>query len=589
MSDSKININSVFKDSVRQNSSSIWWNKMSTDSSIYNSFIDNDNIDDPIITGFTISVDFNKSPLFYEEPLLDDINENFIDYDKAVSSKITTLLNNRYSKFKNNITESTHTNVGTISGKYNYDYYNPGYGAIDYLYMQDKYSSNEMGQNLSVESVSNNSVQNVTYDNLVSAIDKKIESLRIQLNDANLRKELLKNAINKNDEMTNDSQINSDSSEPDSISNSILNKKAKTQTNELTQCKGNGAQLSQQYDECNGNINNINSQIAELERQKINAKSQLNESTNIAETNNQNDYNFQQSKDYAPLSVMNMLRFNKGFKKLVEKTPYVFQSVEGLESVYSEYFNIENPLRNSGDNIITVNCLESIDLKVSGLFNRYLNATYDRKYKRERVPQNLRKFDMSIFVHDIRNYRSIHSMTGLAMNDLYYNASNFSNKSVVSTTGNSELSAELIKKLANHLSVVEFKFFKCEFIPKETGNIFNSVSNIGSDQVSTKFAFSFEDCVVNMIPHEDIVKLFGIYKDKTEYDLAFSNETSHEIYENVYENEVKSGQVTRALNSLVGYALRSVSNNQRSIYGTIEQNIKHPKIPNINGNENVFK
>lgn len=587
MPDSKININSVFKDSIIENSSSIWWNSISNNS-INNSFIDNNDIDDPIITGFTISVDFNESPLFYKEMLLDGINENFIDSDKAVSSKITTLLNNRYNEFKNNITENTYTNIGTISGKYTHEYYNPGYGAIDYLYMQDKYSSSEMGQNLSLESTSNYNTQNVTYDNSVSAIDKKINGLRVQLNEANIRKELLENAINKNDEMTNDSQISSDSSEPDSILNSILNKKAKSHPNELTQCKGNGAQLSQQYDECKGNINNINAQIAELERQKINAKSQLNKFTDAAENNNQNDYNFQQSKDYAPLSVMNMLRFNKGFRKLVEKTPYVFQSVEGLDSVYTEYFNIENPLRNSGENIITINCLESLDLKVSGLFNRYLNAAYDRKYKRERIPQNLRKFDISIFVHDIRNYRSIHSMTGLAMNDLYYNASKFSNNSVVSTTGVNGLSEELIKKLADHLSVVEFKFFKCEFIPKETGNIFNSVSNISSDQVSTKFAFSFGDCVVNMIPHEDIVKAFGVYKKQTDYDLVFNNEMSTEVYENVNENEVKSGQVTNALNSLVGYALRSVSNNQRSIYGTIEQNMERPKSPIITNNENVF-
>ena len=143
----------------------------------------------------------------------------------------------------------------------------------------------------------------------------------------------------------------------------------------------------------------------------------------------------------------------------------------------------------SGEDYITIKCFEALDLKVSSMFNKYFNAAYDRAYRRERLPVNLRRFNCSVFVHDIRNFKN-----SLSINSSIYKG-NYS-------TGN------LILELAqNYVSVVEFKFYDCEFIPEETGNIFETISNAElGEQKMTQFTFSYGNCVVNFLPFHEFFK-----------------------------------------------------------------------------------
>jgi hypothetical protein len=111
------------------------------------------------------------------------------------------------------------------------------------------------------------------------------------------------------------------------------------------------------------------------------------------------------------------------------------------------------------------------------MFNRYFNAVYDRQYRRERVPVNLRRFNCSVYVHDVRNFvskmRQIDNRI-LELTDMYY-------------------------------SVIEFKFYDCEIVPEETGNIFNDISNEApSEMKKTNFTFTYGNCVVNFIPNKRI-------------------------------------------------------------------------------------
>jgi hypothetical protein len=135
----------------------------------------------------------------------------------------------------------------------------------------------------------------------------------------------------------------------------------------------------------------------------------------------------------------------------------------------------------SGDDKITLTCLESLDLRVSSMFNRYFNAVYDRQYRRERVPVGLRRFNCSVYVHDVRNFVS-RMRSGktynriLELTDMYY-------------------------------SVIEFRFYDCEIVPEETGNIFNDVSNEApSEMKKTNFTFTYGNCVVNFIPPSEVKK-----------------------------------------------------------------------------------
>ena len=191
-----------------------------------------------------------------------------------------------------------------------------------------------------------------------------------------------------------------------------------------------------------------------------------------------------------PTTVSNLVEFTSGIKELCEKYPYVFLSVSGLDNAYKKYYKVQDSYYGSGDDTISIECLESLDMKVSSTFNKYLNAIYDRQYRRERVPINLRRFNCSIFVHDIRNFREA--------------LSRMSSKFGIDLNGDN-VQSYIVELALNYLSVVEFKFFECEIVPDETGSIFDSVSNESeSDGLRTNFTFKYGNCVINFLPFGDL-------------------------------------------------------------------------------------
>ena len=204
---------------------------------------------------------------------------------------------------------------------------------------------------------------------------------------------------------------------------------------------------------------------------------------------------FTSSPGEAPQTCLDMLSFINGMKKITENYPYIFQSITGLDEAYKNYFKNDDPFMGSKDNNITISCYESIDMKVSSMFNKYFNAVYDRQFRRERVPINLRRFECSVFVHDIRNFRH-------ALNLLYKNGK--------FGEDNDSPNSEIIELALNHLSVVEFKFFDCEIIPEETGNIFDTVGNAElGEQRMTSFTFKYGHCHINFLPFEDLVTYYS--------------------------------------------------------------------------------
>lgn len=184
-------------------------------------------------------------------------------------------------------------------------------------------------------------------------------------------------------------------------------------------------------------------------------------------------------------SVLDILGFISGMKKMIQHYPYIIQGITGLDIAYNKHYGIKDPYLGSGDDKITITCLESLDLRVSSMFNRYFNAIYDREYRRERVPVNLRRFNCSIYVHDVRNFVSI---MRLDKNGNY------------KTTYN-----RLLELTDMYCSVIEFRFYDCEIVPEETGNIFNSISNEApSEMTKTNFTFTYGNCVVNFVPQSEV-------------------------------------------------------------------------------------
>lgn len=189
----------------------------------------------------------------------------------------------------------------------------------------------------------------------------------------------------------------------------------------------------------------------------------------------------------ASQTVLDMLGFITGMKKMTMDYPYIIQGITGLDTAYNKHYGIKDPYLGSGDDKITLTCLESLDLRVSSMFNRYFNAVYDRQYRRERVPVNLRRFNCSVYVHDVRNFKPIDRVHKNGEQKVTYN--------------------RILELTDMYYSVIEFRFYDCEIVPEETGNIFNDVSNEApSEMKKTNFTFTYGNCVVNFVPPSEVSK-----------------------------------------------------------------------------------
>jgi hypothetical protein len=192
------------------------------------------------------------------------------------------------------------------------------------------------------------------------------------------------------------------------------------------------------------------------------------------------DPNNKPSNTTVPQTVLDMLGFKMGMRNMLIEYPYIIQSITGLDAAYNKHYGVKDPYMGSGDDKITLTCWESLNLRVSSMFNRYFNAVYDRQYRRERVPVNLRRFNCSVYVHDVRNF-----VTGRLR----------------------KMDNRIIELVDMYYGVIEFRFYDCEIVPEETGNIFNDVSNEApSEMKKTNFTFTYGNCVVNFVPPSEIPK-----------------------------------------------------------------------------------
>jgi len=101
-------------------------------------------------------------------------------------------------------------------------------------------------------------------------------------------------------------------------------------------------------------------------------------------------------------------------------SPWFFQSIQGLdqlEKFSASGFQPEagmdtyNSARTAGKKL-TVNCLESLNMRMTALANLYNQAMFDADNMRWLVPRNLRKFTMWIYVTEIRNFFKTTRLTG---------------------------------------------------------------------------------------------------------------------------------------------------------------------------------
>ncbi|MCK9574590.1 MAG: hypothetical protein WC979_01655 [Candidatus Pacearchaeota archaeon] len=90
-------------------------------------------------------------------------------------------------------------------------------------------------------------------------------------------------------------------------------------------------------------------------------------------------------------------------KSLQEDTPWYFQSISGLDSL--QKIDPTKAWRPGPDGKITIETLESIDMRVSMLIDLYRKAAWDPIYSRWMLPENMRWFKVEIVIAEIRDFQ----------------------------------------------------------------------------------------------------------------------------------------------------------------------------------------
>lgn len=101
----------------------------------------------------------------------------------------------------------------------------------------------------------------------------------------------------------------------------------------------------------------------------------------------------------------NLARFNKILKKLNKELPWFWQGITGLEKTRT-YEKMADPFRGGEESKISISCLETVELTVTGLMDLYKRAIFDFDRWVEVVPLNMRRFRMYVIVSEVRTFKS---------------------------------------------------------------------------------------------------------------------------------------------------------------------------------------
>ena len=138
-------------------------------------------------------------------------------------------------------------------------------------------------------------------------------------------------------------------------------------------------------------------------------------------------YNYLLQREGAFVGTSNQVKRAQALKQfqvllndINSNSPWFFQSIDGLDELEKikisgfqpEGGNDDFNVQRTAGKVLTINCLESINLRISALANLYNQAVFDADNMRWLVPRNMRKFTMWIFVTEIRNFYKTSRLTG---------------------------------------------------------------------------------------------------------------------------------------------------------------------------------
>lgn len=249
-------------------------------------------------------------------------------------------------------------------------------------------------------------------------------------------------------------------------------------------------------------------------------------------------------------------KFASILSRIQTHTPWFFKSVKGLDKAsytgteFGKEKSIE--LSTSGD---------SVDLRLTTLFELYKFACYDDINHREIIPENLRKFEMSVLIYS--------SPISFLHDSLTYDNKQRKFKSVLSSSGvENKDSAEQV--FNNTLSYKIYTFKNCEFVLPEIGSLMpNDVNNEAPFKLAdgSVLKITYDKCYVHT-SNELMGMMFG--SDGFYYNQYKSIEEETSLDIGKIKNDIELNLRYKALKDLLSVNIKNNLNagdlNDKNIY-----------------------
>jgi hypothetical protein len=173
--------------------------------------------------------------------------------------------------------------------------------------------------------------------------------------------------------------------------------------------------------------------------------------------------------------LVSLQKFVKTLNYVSNYAPWFFDSIEGLDSLK---IDLNQPLK---ERVLKIKCRQdAIDMRLTTMFDLYKFACFDYVNFKEMLPENIRKFNMSILFFSVPiRYVDTHSKIGSKEYD-------------VRTVKANDKGIDMMCKIIN--------FKNCEFVVDDMFNTPTSMSNespfgFSGGTISIKFQRYFEEIV----------------------------------------------------------------------------------------------
>jgi len=250
----------------------------------------------------------------------------------------------------------------------------------------------------------------------------------------------------------------------------------------------------------------------------------------------------------------------KDFKKLLSKLnseyPWYFQSIDGLSDAWARDFSKPKFKKE-----VTISCLESIDLRITALMDLYRKVAYDWQNRRCILPDNLRKFQLSIKVYDIRNFKRDPGQF-LESNEINENKKEFNEQFLGNTIEDT--------------TQVTFNLSHCEFMSNDSGSVFGSVSNASYESAVQTIKISYEN-----INEDNIYRsLVALGNQSNHYYVRDYLKKELDLLKGSFDQDKLNAAQKRAINDVPG-----VNNPNFSGYEATESRAGESNVPMNMGNQ----